>query len=161
MKVQFVVAVMPPHRGEDLVAHLAFQRGWTLSGYTTTRFRRGHMFTIHLGDVPETVSPEERDDFSEEVQRALKLIRGMPWLSVRDVIAYMKAERQVEQVGDPQASEMFALLRQTDREGWDEILRPLYEHTAAYRDHAGKQVVGTAAVAALKALAGLVGIPLT
>ena len=80
----------------------------------------------------------------------------MPWLGVREVLAYMAAERAVGRVDDQQAAEIFALPRQTDRSGWGDIVKPIVNRVKPYVDEAGKQVAGTAAVAALKALASLI-----
>ncbi|MFT6158823.1 MAG: hypothetical protein ACJA00_001400 [Myxococcota bacterium] len=88
---------------------MAFLRGWALEAYTTQRTRKGHLYNVVL-TVPDDWGTEERDAFGIDITRALELLHGMPWLGVREVLAYRAAERAVQAVDDDQASQMFALL---------------------------------------------------
>ncbi len=154
-RIQLTLGVQPPVGGSDLVAHMAFLRGWALENYVTRDGREGHLFLVML-TVPDEWGPEDREVFEGEITRALHLMRGMPWLGVREVLAYMAAEVAVERVEDEEASELFALLRSTDKRGWGEVVTPLLRRLKPYGEEAGKQVAATAATAALTALLRLV-----
>jgi hypothetical protein len=156
--IQLTLSLEPPLGGDDLAAHMAFLRGAALAHYATSEMRRSVLYMVDL-TVPDDWSREDHDAFEADLARALHLLRGMPWLREREVLAYMAAERAVEQVEDERASELFAVLRQTDKTGWDAILAPVAARLRSHADDAALSVGLTTAAAALMALDGLLGLP--